>query len=104
MRCCSRQRHAFARELSQRRERKVSTPHTYRACRPKTDAAHAHCRSSPGTKERKIGRDFVRKAVASHSRSSGKARTNDLVLKSARFFHIAPVQQLRRSAQLSELQ
>src|SRR5262249_52304760 len=104
MRCCSRHRHAFARELSQRRERQVSTPHTYRACRPKTDAAHAHCRSSPGTTEREIGRDFIRKVVPRHCRSFGKTRTIDLVSESARFLYLPLVQQLRRSAQLSELQ
>src|SRR5213080_797454 len=103
MRCCSRQRHAFARELSQRRERQVSTPHTYTACRPKTDAAHAHCRSSPGTPERKESRHSIGKIVASDCRSSGKTRADDFVFESPRILHIAAVQQLRRSPQLPEL-
>src|SRR5690242_11161378 len=104
MRCCSRQRHAFARELSQRSERQVSTPHAHRAYRPKTDAAHAHSRPSPGTTKGKEGRDSIGKIVASHCRSFGKTRTNNFVFEPARFFHIAAMQQLRRSAQLPELQ
>ena len=52
----------------------------------------------------KESRDSVRKIVASHCRSPRETRADDFVFESARFFHFAAVQQLRRSAQLSELQ
>ena len=44
------------------------------------------------------------KIVASHCRSPRETRADDSVFEPARVFHVAAVQQLRRSAQLSELQ
>src|SRR5439155_9073055 len=61
-------------------------------------------RSASGTTEGKESRYFVGKIVASHRRSFGETRADNFVFEQARFFHVAAVQQLRRSAQLPELQ
>src|SRR5215813_8123926 len=99
-----RQCHAIAGELSQRDDRKVPAHDADTARGPKTDAAHAGCRSAPGATEGKESRDSVREIVASDCRSIGETRANDFVFEPARFFHFSAVQQLRRGAQLSELQ
>ncbi len=52
----------------------------------------------------KTGRDLVREVVSSDCRPPREARADDFVFEPARFFHVATVQQLRRSAGLSELQ
>ena len=57
--------------------------------------------------ERRKGKEScypVGKIVASDCRSFGETRADDSVPESSRIFHVAALQQLRRSAQLSELQ
>src|SRR4029450_11409313 len=97
-------RHAVTGELSQRCNWKISAGYTYSADRRKADAAHAHCRPSPGAAEREGGNHLVRKIASRHSRSHGEARADNFVFESPRFLHFAPMQQLWRSAELSELQ
>src|SRR3954447_786743 len=99
-----RRRHALVGELSQRDDRKVPTGCADAASGPETDAAYACRRSASGTTEGKESRHSVRKIIASHCRSLGKTRTNDLISQSARLFHVPAVQQLRRGAHLPELQ
>src|SRR5256886_9535537 len=99
-----RRRHALVGELSQRDDRKVPTCYAHAASGPETDAAHARRRSASGTTEGKESRHSVSKIIASHCRPLGKTRTNDLISQSARLFHVPAVQQLRRGAQLPELQ
>ena len=99
-----RQRHAVAGELSQRDDWKIPTRRAHGARGSKADAAHACCRSAPGTTERKESRHSVRKIIASHCRSPRETRADDFVFEPARFLHFAAMQQLRRGAKLSELQ
>ena len=61
-------------------------------------------RSSPGTPERKGRCDSVGKTARRHCRPSGKTRADNSVPESAGVFHVAALQQLRRSTQLSKLQ
>src|SRR5919198_2437610 len=96
--------HAVARDLLQRCDWKISAGYTYSEDRRKADATHAHCRSSPGAAEREGDNDLVRKIANRDCRSAGKTRADNFVFESAGFFHLAAVQQLWRSAQLSELQ
>ncbi len=98
------QRHAVARKLLQRLARQISARHTHAAGGRKADAADAHHRSAAGTPKGKESRDSVGKIIASHCRSFGKTRADNFVSEPARIFHVAALQQLRRSAQLSELQ
>src|SRR5262245_22340339 len=104
MRGCFGKRHAIAGELSQRRDQKVPARYAHAARGSKADAAHACCRSAPGTTERKENRHSVRKIIASHFRPPPETRANHFVFEPARVFHVAAMQQLRRSAQLPELQ
>src|SRR6266481_1381760 len=99
-----RQRHAVARELSQRDDRKVPARYAHAAHRSKANATYACCRSAPGTTEGKKSRHSVRKIVASHRRSPRETRADDFVFKSTRFFNVVVVQQLWRGANLPELQ
>src|SRR4029077_5600080 len=99
-----RERHALAGKLSQRRYRQIRTCNPDPACGRTPDAAHAHRRSSPGPAKGKDDVDLVGKIVASDCGSFGETRANNLIFESARLFHVAAVQQLRRSAQLPELQ
>src|SRR5690242_20020509 len=95
-----RQRHAVARKLSQRHDRKVPARCTHGTCRSKSDAAHAYRRSPPGTTEGKERGHSVRKIVASHCRSTRKTATDYFVSEPARVFNVAAMQQLWRSTQL----
>src|SRR6476659_2607180 len=99
-----RQRYAVARELSQCDDWKVPPRYAHAAHRSKADAAHSCCRSAPGTTEGKESRYSVRAIVASHRQSSRETGADDFVFEPTRVFDVAAVQQLRRSAQLSELQ
>src|ERR1043166_1566301 len=98
------QRHAVARKLLQHDDRQIRTVDAHPAGGRTADAADANCRSSPGTAEAKDIVDLIGALVAGDRRPSGETRTDDPVLKSARVFHFAAVQQLRRSARLPELQ
>src|SRR5262249_56817419 len=60
--------------------------------------------TATGTAEGKKSRHSVGKIVASDCRSSRETRADNLVFESARVFHVAAMQQLRRGAQLPELQ
>src|SRR5205814_6649713 len=97
-----RQRNAVAGELSQCYHRKVPAHYPYATCGPKADAAHARCRSAPGTAKPKESHHSVRKIVASHCRQIGKTRANNSVFEPARVLNVAVVQQLWLSAKLSD--
>src|SRR5207248_11611563 len=68
------------------------------------NAVDANCRSSPGTPKGKDRADSLRKTFASDRGPARETRADNLVFESARFFNVAALQQLRRSAQLSQLQ
>src|SRR6266513_1292022 len=98
MRRCPGKRYAITGELPQRCNWKISPVDACSADRRKADAAHAHCRPSPGTAEREGGNDLVRKIAGRNCRSPGEARADDFVFKSTRLLYFAPVQRLWRSA------
>src|SRR5439155_18294628 len=104
MRSRSGQRHAVARKLLQQHNRQVRSRHAYPARGRTADAADANCRPSPGTAEGKDIVDLVGTLVAGDCGPTGETRADDLVFKSPRVFDVTLVQQLRRSARLSELQ
>jgi len=104
MRSGSRKRHAVARELSQCDDRQIRTPYPEPARGRPTHAADADCRSSPGAPKRKDRSYSFGEIVAGNRGPTRKTRADDSVFKPARFFHLTALQQLRRSAQLSELQ
>src|SRR5262249_12329816 len=95
MHCDFGKRHAFARELSQRRDWKVPARYAHAARGPKADAAHARCRSAPGTTEGKESRHSVRKIVASHCRWARETRADNFIFDPTGVSHLAALQQLR---------
>ncbi len=100
----ARDRHAFARELSQCRQREVSPAEPDPAGRRLPDAADADRRFAAGAAERKGRRDPLRKTAHRDYQPAGETRTNHPVFQSARVFDLASLQRMRRSAQLPELQ
>ena len=90
-----RQRYAVVGELSQRDNREVPARYAHPARGPKADAAHARCRSAPGTTEGKESRNPIRKIVAGHCRAPRETRADDFIFEPPWIFHIAAVQQLR---------